>query len=127
MRLVCAQQKQTLLHRRSDYSRIHVERLTRNSEVRYSTCCYGAQHCRVNRGMGVNVAMAVEMRRRETRARHPVDLCKALTLDVRFVNHAQRCGSKQSGQRVELATSTVSQRGFATHRVAHSEVEMKPY
>jgi len=74
--------------------------------------------------MRVNVSMAVEVRRREARVDHSIDLRQAFTLYVRSIQKSKRGTCDQHGQRVELAGVASCQRTRGGERAAGREIQM---
>jgi len=75
--------------------------------------------------MGVDVPMAVQVSRRESRVGHSIDLRQALAGYVLRIQKSERSPSHQQVQRIEFAALALCQRRCGSERAAEGEIEVK--
>ena len=110
---------------RSPVTGVCPHRLRGNSHIRNASGGRSLEHGGPQRGVSVDVAMAVQVRGRDACFDHPINLRRAFQRDVRGINAAETGTSNQGGHGIELAGFAPGQRTRGCKRVAGREIEVQ--
>ena len=103
---------------------VHAKRLSRNAQHANSRLPRDAAHHRENPREHVRVAMAVEMRHRDPRLAHPLDLCAELRRELVRIDAPGQRAAPQLSQPMELARSRIDERRNAQQRPPLHQIQM---